>query len=440
MRRGLDPIQRDRPDEPPWQEGELEAVQARVLQTARDLGWEGYSKHDALNAPWLESATRGSRLLRMLAIQLVMRFPLHVRPLLGVRTARNAKGIALFARALLTRRRLLGEAVPGREAATLLDWLVEHPSPGFDEPCWGYPYPWQDVGFFAPRAFPNRVVTSNVVQALLDGYETLGDERYLRVAGGAVRFLLQAPRTLYEDPAHRCVSYVPSADVSWIVMDVPALVGAAAARYASLRGDGSLLPEAGRLVRYVVSKQTDYGAWFYAEPPGASHITHDNYHTGIILDALLGYGQASGSAEFEPAYRKGLAFYRERLFEKGGAPRFMSDRRYPYDIHGAAQGVITFSLAQAATGEGEEMATRVLDWTLQHMFDPASGWFHYQRHRGYATRIRLLRWVQAWMAFAIGVYLEHAGTRPTGQPAAALPAARASGEVPRPQGEAPSAS
>ena len=48
----------------------------------------------------------------------------------------------------------------------------------------------------------------------------------------------------------------------------------------------------GRLVRYVVSKQTDEGAWFYAEPPSASHITHDNYHTGFILDAILVYGLA----------------------------------------------------------------------------------------------------------------------------------------------------
>ena len=37
-----------------------------------------------------------------------------------------------------------------------------HPSTGFDGLCWGYPYPWQDVGFFAPRHFPNRVVTSFV--------------------------------------------------------------------------------------------------------------------------------------------------------------------------------------------------------------------------------------------------------------------------------------
>ena len=66
-----------------------------------------------------------------------------------------------------------------------------------------------------------------------------------------------------------------------------------------------LVREGGRLVRYVVSKQTDYGAWFYADPPSASHITHDNYHTGFILDAILQYGLSAGSDEFESAYRRG---------------------------------------------------------------------------------------------------------------------------------------
>ena len=60
--------------------------------------------------------------------------------------------------------------------------------------------------------------------------------------------------------------------VTWIVMDVSALVGSLAARLGALRDDKDLIVEGGRLVRYVVSKQTSEGAWFYAEPPSASHM------------------------------------------------------------------------------------------------------------------------------------------------------------------------
>ncbi len=386
-------------------------VLGRVIETGHEIDFSGYSKHDGLNARWLEVLAGQSRVRRLAAIQLIMRSPIHVRPLLGVRTARNAKGLSLFSRAMLDRYRLTGSGRDADDARSLLDWLVDNPSPGFGWKCWGYPYPWQDVGFFAPRNLPNRVVTSFVVQALLDGYTVLGEQRYLAAATEAVEFLLTAPKTMYEDDRHRCVSYVPDESIDWIVMDVSALSGAVAARLGALTGDRDLIAEGGRLVRYVVSKQTAEGAWFYAEPPSASHITHDNYHTGFILDAISEYDRHAGTSEFRDAYDRGIDFYRRRLFEPDGAGRFMSDRLYPIDIHGCAQGVITFSLQQQHYGVGGDMAARVLDWTLANMWDPKTGWFYYQKRRRYRTAIRELRWCQAWMARALACYLETTGER-----------------------------
>jgi hypothetical protein len=381
----------------------------RTLETGRAEQFAGYSKHDALNAPWLERLAGSSRARRLGAIQLVMRSPVDIRGLLGVRTARNPKGLSLFARAFLARYRMTGDDHDAAEARDLLDWLIDHPAEGFEPLAWGYPYPWQDVGFFAPRGFPNRVVTSFVGQALLDAHETLGDQRYLDAARSAVDFLLHAPKTMYEDVDRRCVSYVPDDAVDWIVMDVSVLAGSVAARLGTIVDDPGLVREGGRLVRYVVSKQTQEGAWFYADPPSASHITHDNYHTGFILDAVQQYGRVTGSHEFDDAYRRGIEFYRHRLFEASGAPRFMSDRQYPYDIHGCAQGILTFSLQQRSLGHGGEMATRVVEWTIDNMWDPRSGWFYYQKRRYLRTAIRELRWCQAWMAWALAAYLETMG-------------------------------
>lgn len=406
-----------------------EAALVKTLGIAETLNYAGHSKHDGLNAPWLEALAGNRRWTRLLFIQLIMRCPFHVRPWLGVAQARNAKGLALFSRALLARYRLNRDVDALEAARSLLDWLCENSAPGFELPCWGYPYPWQDVGFFSPRHFPNRVVTSFVANALLDGYETIGDERYLEAAGGAVEFLLTAPRTLYENRDHRCVSYVPTEDVDWIVMDVSALCGAVAARYGRLVGDENSLVQAGRLLRYVVSKQTDYGAWYYAEPPSASHITHDNYHTGFILDSILTYATASGSGEFDDAYEKGLQYYQTHLFEADGAPRFMNNRKYPFDIHGAAQGIITFSLAEHHLGKGKAVADRALDWTLREMFDSETGWFYYQKRGPYRSRIRLLRWCQAWMAMALASYLEifAATERPHGNESAGSTVPRSPG-------------
>ena len=135
------------------------------------------------------------------------------------------------------------------EATGLLDWLVAHPSPatgaGGTLPgmAWGYPYPWQDVGFFAPRHFPNRVVTSFVGQALLDCVRDARHQRHLDAARRSGRVPAHAPTTLFEDERHRCVSYVPDPAVTWIVMDVSVLSGALAARLAALDGDAALMEE-----------------------------------------------------------------------------------------------------------------------------------------------------------------------------------------------------
>lgn len=393
----------------------------RVLDTARKDDFEGSSKHDALNARWLEKLAGSSRPRRLVATQLVMRSPVDVRNLVGVKKARNAKGLSLFSRALLSRYRMTGDERYAKEACDLLDWLIANPSPytqagGGDLPgmAWGYPYPWQDVGFFAPRNFANRVVSSFVGQALLDCYETLGDERYLEATSDLMRFLLDAPKTLFEDDDRRCVSYVPDPQVTWIVMDVSVLVGALAARLAALTDNAAMMEEGGRLVRYVVSKQTDEGAWFYSEPPSASHITHDNYHTGFILDAIEMYRQASKNDEFVEAYDTGIDFYRRGLFEPDGEARFMSDRHYPIDIHGCAQGVITFALQQKYQGKGADMSQRVLDWTMRNMWDPKTDWFYYQQRplpggTTYRTKIRELRWCQGWMSWALASNLEYCG-------------------------------
>src|SRR5258708_483552 len=301
----------------------------RVLLTARLAAYEGYSKHDALNSAVLARLAGQSRLRRIGATQVVTRSPIDVRHAMGVRKARNAKGLSLFARAYLSRHRMTGSAEDASEARDLLDWLISHSAPGFDGLCWGYPYPWQDVGFFAPRDFPNRVVTSFVGQALLDGYETLRDRRYLDAADLAVPFLPTPPNPLYQDDQHWCLSYVPDSAIDWIVMDVSALVGTLSARLGAITGDEELVRQGGRLIRYVVSKQTDHGAWFYTAPPSASHITHDNYHTGFILDSILQYGLAAGSEEFQAAYSRGVEFYARRLFGENRAAKFLTDRQDP---------------------------------------------------------------------------------------------------------------
>ncbi len=367
-----------------------------VLDYACIRGYKGYNKFDGLESPITKKLSFNNRWARLFWSQLVMRFPINIRPLLAIKKARNPKGIALFAQALLELFEATQEEQYLKEAELLLEWLIKNPSSGFEHPCWGYQFAWQDIGFYAPAHFPNRVVTSFVCRALLKGYKVTGNTEYLDTVSKSAQFIMNSPKVLFESETMKCLSYVPDERINWIVMDVSALCGAVLAELSKETDNAHLAHEAKKLIYYVVDKQTDYGAWFYTHPPKDSHIGHDNYHTGYIVDAIQNYMNATGDESYKNAHDKGLKFYSENLFEKNGAPKWMSNKNYPFDIHGAAQGIITFSRYPRY----HTLVEKILTWTIQNMYS-GEGYFYYQKGRFYTKKFTLMRWCNAWMAKAM---------------------------------------
>lgn len=373
----------------------------KVLNYAEAHDYTGYGKFDALNSPFLKALSFNNKWLRLVVSQIIKRTPIHIRPVLGVRQYKNPKGMALFARAYLNLYQVYNDPHDLEQAKYCLSWLQDNYAAGYAGYCWGYNWDWQDLGFFAPFGSPNCVVTTFVGQALLDGYELMGDAKYLEMVRGSVEFIQQDLKVLFEDDSMKCVSYVPARDIKMVVMDVSALAGALLARVAQHTGETALAQEARKLVNYVVDKQTDYGAWYYTHPPGDSPVKHDNYHTGFILDAILDYELAIGDDRFRAAYRRGLKFYRDELFLANGAPKWMSHKVYPFDIHGSGTGIGTFSRAARYDDPiNLEQATLIAQWAIEHMQSP-HGYFYYQRSQYWVKKYTLMRWCNGWMAHGL---------------------------------------
>lgn len=376
---------------------ELDAILESVYRWSRAQGYRGHNKHDALNSPLLRIALGWSKWTRIVAIQGVMRFPVNLRSLLLVPKTFNPKGLALFSLGLLDRYRATGQPTYLDEARTLLDRLLSLRSAGaWSGACWGYSYPWQDLGFYAPAHMPNAVVTCFVGEAFLEGYRATHETLYLDTVRSSINFLLGDLTVLKDTTDELCLAYMP-VPMTMRVMDVSILIGSLIAQYNELSGDYQHRQTAERLLDYVVGQQTEYGAWYYTDPPSASPIRHDNYHTGFILDALWRYMCATDNTRWNEKYYKGLRFYALELFNADGSPRWMSDRDYPHDIHGAAQGIITFARHEK---DYPELAERVARWAINTMYDNV-GRFYYQRGRFYKKRFTLLRWCNAWMARAL---------------------------------------
>ncbi len=376
---------------------ELERILDQTYHWSRVRDYRGHTKHDALNSPLLWAALGWSKWTRIVAIQGVMRFPVNLRPLLLVTKTVNPKGLALFTMGLIDRYRATKEQRHLAEAEALLQRLLTLRSPGrWKGVCWGYPYPWQDLGFFAPSHTPNAVVTCFVAEAFLEGYRETGNAKYLETVKSVADFLLNDLTVLKDTTDELCLAYMPL-PMTMRVMDVSILIGSLLAQYDALSGERTHRQSAQKLLNYVIGQQTDYGAWYYTDPAEASPIRHDNYHTGFILDALWRYMQASEDWSWKENYRRGIVFYAERLFNSDGSPRWMSDRDYPHDIHGAAQGIITFSRHLEDFSAKAESIAR---WALDTMYN-VSGRFYYQEGRFYRKRFTLMRWCNAWMARAL---------------------------------------
>jgi hypothetical protein len=380
---------------------EIERALDRVYRWSRTRDYRGHNKHDALNSPLLKASLDWNKWMRIFAIQGVMRFPVNLRPLLLVPKTVNPKGVALFTIGLIDRLRATGAQQFLEEAERLLERLLTLRSPGnWSGICWGYPYPWQDLGFYAPPHTPNAVVTCFVGEAFLEAYRETGNVQYLETVKSAFDFLLKNLTVLKETDDELCLGYMPL-PMTMRVMDVSILIGALLTRYDALSGRRTYRQPARKLLNYVINQQTDYYAWYYTDPAEASPIRHDNYHTGFILDALWRYMQASEDWSWMENYQRGLEFYAKHLFNPDGSPRWMSDRDYPHDIHGAAQGIITFSRHRE---EYPAKADSIARWALDTMYHRA-GRFYYQERRLYKKRFTLMRWCNGWMARALASLL-----------------------------------
>jgi hypothetical protein len=367
---------------------------ARAFAWASTRRFEGFDPYDALSSPALLGLRNVlGRPFGIAATQILRRSPIDLRGWLGIRPAANAKGLGLF---------LAAAARTGRVADVrdLAERLRAMRAPGWDAACWGYPFPWQSRAFFLPAGTPTVVATSFVAEAFLDAHAVLGDERDLAIAVDACRFVLE---TLHrtEDETGACLSYSPldrSAVYNASILGARLLVRAGTA---ARRDD--LVEQAIPLARYVLARQRPDGSWPYGE--AAHHRWIDSFHTGFVLAALDVFARATRDRETEAAVARGAAFYAARFFGPRGEPFYFADRRHPYDVHSAAQAVITFTQLADRDPALAALAARVAGYMVDRFLAP-DGHFRYQLRRTHVVSIPYMRWSQAWGVRALAAIME----------------------------------
>jgi hypothetical protein len=374
-------------------------ITTALLAYCRSRSWSGPDPYDALNSEVLgRLGAFESKFVRRAATQLLKRLPWDLRPLLRVPDGQNAKGLALFLKALLMLRRM-GILTDETLIDELTERLLQLRSPDSRYWCWGYSFPWQTRTELIMRDAPNVVCTVFVADALLDAHARTLDARLVMAVESCGDYLINE---LFRSRENRAFfAYPPASDSA--IHNASLLAAALLCRSARVCTRPDFVAPALQAARYSVSKQRADGSWPYGDASSQAWI--DNFHTGFNLSALRTLDEEHGSPEFRGAARAGLEFYLGHFFLDDGAPRYFHNRTYPIDIHCVSQSILT--LADFALLDARCVPTmrRVADWVAARMFDPR-GFFYYRQLRFMRNRIPYMRWSQAWMLLALARLLE----------------------------------
>src|SRR5208283_2291253 len=128
----------------------------------------GYDTFDGLNAKLLRPLTFNNKFLRIALQQGVRRFPINLRPLLGIPMSQSSKGMGFLAKGFIRLYAATGNTMWRQKAESALQWLVENVSPGYSGACWGNHFDYQSRTGYAPKGLPSVVWTSLIGHAFLD--------------------------------------------------------------------------------------------------------------------------------------------------------------------------------------------------------------------------------------------------------------------------------
>ena len=368
----------------------------------RLFGWlekheyRSYDTFDGLNAKFVRPFTFETKFLRTVLQQGVRRFPLNLRPVLGVSKGYSTKGMGFLARGFMRLHHATGEQIWADKAEFALQWLIDHKSPGYSGACWGNHFDYQSRSFYLPKGVPTIVWTSLIGHAFLDGYEHFQNDVYLQTAVSACEHILRDLQT-YPDGGGACISYIPTGNSQ--VHNANTLGGSLLARTYMHTGNAPYRDLAQKAMQYTAQYQRPDASWYYGEKANLHWV--DNFHTAYVLDCFKYYGDSTKDFSFETKLGKGYDYWKKTFFLEDGTPRYYDHKTLPIDIQCCSQAIDTLVFFSDHDPDGLNLALKVAQWTISNMQD-RSGYFYYRRYSPWlVNKTPTLHWGQATMMSAL---------------------------------------
>ena len=364
--------------------------------------FQAWDPFDGLSAPLLRPFTFETKFLRTVLQQGVRRFPLNLRPVLGIRSSHSSKGMGFLARGFIRLHAFTHDQAWGNLADFALQWLINHQCKGYSGACWGNHFDYQSRSFYLPKGVPTVVWTSLIGHAFLDGFEHFGKEEYLQIARSACHHILR-DLTHYPDGEGACISYVPGLNSQ--VHNANTLGGSLLARTSLYANSQEYRDLARRAFQYTARYQLADGSWFYGEKENLHWV--DNFHTAYVLDCFKHYLKGTGDRTFYRHMVRGYEYWKSTFFLPNGTPKYYDYKTLPVDIQCCSQAIDTLVFFCDHDRESLSLACKVARWTIENMQDP-DGHFYYRRYNSWlVNRTPTLHWGQATMLSALAALCRH---------------------------------
>jgi polysaccharide biosynthesis protein VpsJ len=362
--------------------------------------YQGYDTFDGLNARFVRPLTFETKLLRTVLQQGVRRFPINLRPVLGVKKSRSTKGMGFLARGFLRLAQATGDPVWEEKARSVLQWLVENQAPGYHGACWGNHFDYQSRSSYVTKDIPSVVWTSLIGHAFLDAYDYFGSDNYLRVAASACEHI-KHDLGVYTEGDSACIHYFPTSKHQ--VHNANTLGASLLARTFSHTRDESYRELAERAIRYTAKYQRPDASWYYGEEGNLHWV--DNFHTAYVLDCFKYYGESTGDGSYDQQMMSGYEYWKNTFFLNDGTPRYYNHKTLPLDIQCSSQAIDTMVFFHDRDPKNLDLALKVARWTIRNMQD-STGYFYYRRYSSWlVNKTPTLHWGQATMFSALtGLY------------------------------------
>jgi rhamnogalacturonyl hydrolase YesR len=362
--------------------------------------YRGYDTFDGLNARFVRPLTFESKFLRTVLQQGVRRFPLNLRPVLGITKQHSSKGMGFLARGFMRLHKATGDPLWASKAEFALQWLIDNRLPGYTGACWGNHFDYQSRGFYLPKNVPTIVWTSLIGHAFLDACDHFHKESYLEIARSACEHIVHDLGT-FRDGDGICLSYIPIKDTQ--VHNASTLGASLLARVYSHGGNESYRQLAQKAMLYTAQHQRADASWYYAEKADSHWV--DNFHTAYVLDCFKSYAQSTGDNSFDQNLTNGYEYWKKTFFLADGTPKYYDRKTLPLDIQCSSQAIDTLVFFNDRDPESLPLAIKVARWTITNMQDP-TGYFYYRRYSPWlVNKTPTLHWGQATMLCALaGLY------------------------------------